>query len=117
MKLTRRQRRSYLTQTPNYKRMQKLRLNHPDKVEYQLAVKENGKKDSQTFFEMTQRSVAEQLSIQESLLLKKLNETLIPSNVNEYMEVWSDVRGWPATKDPAAKKKLKQLSKEYNIYG
>ena len=111
-----RTRRAYLVSSPYYKRIAKLRLNHPDKIEHREAMRKNGEEIYKTNFETFQRNYADSIAPLEAKVMDKLKAKNLPEQeYNEYMECWVEANMWPAPKDFSAKKKLKKLNKKYKM--
>lgn len=116
-KLSRKNKRNYLTKTDFYKRISKLKINHPDNISYRESMRKQGNEIHQKNIEENQQKLFESISEKEQKIIELLkSKNLSQQEIDYYMENWINVNFWPKPKNYIESQKiLKKLNKKYKI--
>lgn len=115
----RKQIRAYYNALPEIKMRKSLQFMHPENIAARKDNRNTGTEMHDNHVENIQQSifenhVEEETKLKDYLKINGLNK----KQIDEYLEIWSNLIMWPAPKNKIElRKKLKSLNKTYNING
>lgn len=117
MRVDRKTLRFYSKKSEEGKRLNKLSFFDPDKIEQRIKNKEQGKEKHEEYVYALQQKMTERLEAEEIKVIKTLKEKgLSKSEVDEYMDLWTELNLWPKPKNyHSSRKIMKKLNKKYNL--